>query len=83
MRGHLGDNVSSIWAFLSSLVEWQNILFTTTLGLGTLLFGAQAMGLFADHDSGGDADLDHDADHDVDHDVDADHDVDHDVDHGH
>jgi membrane protein implicated in regulation of membrane protease activity len=81
----VGDLLSTFLGFLSSLIEWQNILFTTTVGLGTLLFGVQAFGIFGDHDSDGehdvDADHDHDVDADHDHDVDADADHDHDVAH--
>ncbi|MCK6549192.1 YqiJ family protein [Myxococcota bacterium] len=73
--------MENIATFFTSLFAWQNLLFTTTLGLGTLLFGVQALGLFGSSDK--DVDHDTDADHDVDHDVDADHDVDHDVDAGH
>jgi hypothetical protein len=49
--------VTGIWTFLVSLVEWQNILFTTTIALGVVLFGAQTFGVFGhgdgDHDLGG------------------------------
>jgi hypothetical protein len=64
--------VESFIGFLSSLIAWQNMLFTATVGLGSLMFGVQALGAFGEHDHDSDADLDHDAD--VDHDADLDHD---------
>jgi hypothetical protein len=87
--------VSGLLSFIESLIAWQNVLFTTTVGVGTLLFGVQAMGLLGDHehevdhDVGGvehdheieaGADHDLDADHGADHDLDADHDLEHDHD---
>ena len=56
--------MDALIAFVASMFAWQNVLFTTTLGLGTLLVAAQALaGAHSDHDH--DGAIDHDADGDL------------------
>lgn len=82
--------MDALFTFFGSLIAWQNMLFTATVGLGAVLFGVQAFGIFGDNDHDHDVDHDHDLDagHDHDHDLDAGHDLahadhDHDLDHDH